>query len=381
MAMDRRIWMHFDFLLFVFLMPLFIISSWLIFEANTTLSLKQGFYYALSFVLFWIVFLIPFRKLDRLFFVFYWGCIILLILVDIVGSSKLGAKRWLSIPFTSITIQPSEPVKIAILLLLAHLIKLNPPPSKGYDWGMFLKLSFYILLPTLLILKEPDLGTALIIAIMGFGILLLVGLRMRVWLPLAITLAIASPIAYHFLHDYQKKRIADFISEKPNYHVKQSQIAIGSGGLFGKAKEDSTQTKFKFLPIATSDFIFAYYVERFGFVGALLLFAIYISLTLHLFSYIFDPNSDWFLQVVALGISILIFTYSSVNIAMTLGLAPVVGIPLPLFSYGGSSFITFIIMFAILENLLAFRYVFGYNSKSSFNKFGFLAQLVRALGS
>lgn len=116
----------------------------------------------------------------------------------------------------------------------------------------------------------------------------------------------------------------------------QSIIAIGSGGFLGKSKEACTQTKFKFLPIATSDFIFAYFVERFGFLGAMLLFAIYIGLSLHLFFYMFESNSDWFLKIVALGISILIFVYSSVNIAMTLGLAPVVGIPLPLFSYGGA---------------------------------------------
>ncbi|GAA9710427.1 FtsW/RodA/SpoVE family cell cycle protein [Helicobacter pylori] len=381
MALDKRIWMHFDFLPFVFIIPLLVVSFLLIFESSTVLSLKQGVYYAIGFLLFWIVFFIPFRKLDRWLFVFYWACVILLALVDFMGSSKLGAQRWLVIPFTSITLQPSEPVKIAILLLLAHLIKINPPPFKGYDWGMFLKLSFYICLPAALILKQPDLGTALIVLIMGFGILLIVGLRTRVWLPLFIALLVASPIAYHFLHDYQKKRIADFLSEKPNYHVMQSIIAIGSGGFLGKSKEACTQTKFKFLPIATSDFIFAYFVERFGFLGAMLLFAIYIGLSLHLFFYLFESNSDWFLKIVALGISILIFVYSSVNIAMTLGLAPVVGIPLPLFSYGGSSFITFMILFGILENLLAFRYIFGYNSKPSFGNFGFLAQLVRALGS
>ncbi|MGL2745266.1 FtsW/RodA/SpoVE family cell cycle protein, partial [Helicobacter pylori] len=126
MALDKRIWMHFDLLPFVFIIPLLVVSFVLIFESSTVLSLKQGVYYAIGFLLFWIVFFIPFRKLDRWLFVFYWACVILLALVDFMGSSKLGAQRWLVIPFTSITLQPSEPVKIAILLLLAHLIKINP---------------------------------------------------------------------------------------------------------------------------------------------------------------------------------------------------------------------------------------------------------------
>ncbi|BDQ29036.1 hypothetical protein ASB7_08730 [Helicobacter ailurogastricus] len=275
--------------------------------------------------------------------------------------------------------QPSEPVKIAILLLLAHLISTHPIPPGGYGWRTFGKLSLYITIPAALILKQPDLGTALVVLIMGFGVLFLVGVHPKIWITIGLVFAIASPLIYSSLHDYQKKRLHDFIAEKPNYHVRQSIIAIGSGGLLGKSKEESTQAKLKFLPIATSDFIFAYFVERFGFLGALGLLAFYMGFILHFLSYFNSDPNDRFLQTITGGIAILLFVYTSVNVAMTLGLAPVVGLPLPLLSYGGSSFLTFIALFAIFENLLAFKFGFGYNRP--LYKGGFLAQLVRAFGS
>ena len=169
-------------------------------------------------------------------------------------------------------------------------------------------------------------------------------------------MGISGPFLYSNLHDYQKQRIADFVGEKPSYHVKQSIIAIGSGGLVGKEKTDATQTHYKFLPIATSDFIFPYTGERFGFWGAFGIIALYALLIVHLITLNFKLEEDYFAQVITSGISLLIFFYMSINIAMTIGLAPVVGVPLPFFSYGGSSFITFFALFGILENLLAFRF-------------------------
>ncbi|WP_162982696.1 FtsW/RodA/SpoVE family cell cycle protein [Helicobacter vulpis] len=377
--LDRRVLTHFDFLLLFFLLPLMALSAFLIHEANAALSFKQGLYFAIAFGVFWVAFFIPFRRLDRSFHFFYWICVFLLALVNMVGTSKLGAQRWLAIPGTSISFQPSEPVKIAILLLLAHLIRVNPVPNGGYGWKAFGKFSIYIVIPCLLILAQPDLGTALVILIMGYGVLFLVGVHPKIWITLGLAFAIASPLIYSSLHDYQKKRIHDFIAEKPNYHVRQSIIAIGSGGFWGKSKEESTQAKLKFLPIATSDFIFAYFVERFGFFGAFILLSFYMGFVMHFLAYFRSDPSDHFLQAITAGIAILIFIYTSVNVAMTLGLAPVVGLPLPLLSYGGSSFITFIALFGIFENLLAFKFGFGYNRPA--RKKGFLAQLVRALGS
>ena len=287
---------------------------------------------------------------------FYWICIVLLLSVDLFGVSKLGARRWLEIPFVHFTLQPSELMKPAFLLMLAYLIKQRPPEANGYGVKDFLRLSFYILLPFVLIMKEPDLGTALILLIVGYTILFVIGVNKKIWITIILAIGFLAPVLYENLHDYQKKRIHDFIAEEPSYHVKQSIIAIGSGGLKGKPKDEATQTHFKFLPIATSDFIFAYNIERFGFYGGLFLLGLYGALITHLLSLNYGLKNDYFTQVTTTGIAALIFVYVGVNVSMTIGFAPVVGVPLPFFSYGGSSFVTFMVLFGILQNLLTFRF-------------------------
>lgn len=359
---DRRILTHFDFLIPILVLPIIVLSYYLISEANAMLANKQIVYYTVGFATFLVFFIIPIKKIEWVIPFFYWITIILLLSVDFFGIAKLGARRWLEIPFVHFTIQPSEIFKPAFILMLAYLIKHNPPDENGYGWKSFFKLSFYILLPFVLIAKEPDLGTAMILLLLGYGTLFVIGVNKKIWITLAIVVGISSPIMYNGLHDYQKKRIADFISEKPSYHVQQSIIAIGSGGLTGKERNEATQTHYKFLPIATSDFIFAYTVERLGFWGALGLILCYAFLVMHLLSLNFLLKEDYFARVITSGISLLIFFYMSINIAMTIGLAPVVGVPLPFYSYGGSSFITFFALFGILENLLAFRFDPTYRS-------------------
>ena len=359
---DRRILTHFDFLIPILVLPIIVLSYYLISEANAMLANKQIVYYTVGFATFLVFFIIPIKKIEWVIPFFYWITIILLLSVDFFGIAKLGARRWLEIPFVHFTIQPSEIFKPAFILMLAYLIKHNPPDENGYGWKSFFKLSFYILLPFVLIAKEPDLGTAMILLLLGYGTLFVIGVNKKIWITLAIVVGISSPIIYNGLHDYQKKRIADFISEKPSYHVQQSIIAIGSGGLTGKERNEATQTHYKFLPIATSDFIFAYTVERLGFWGALGLILCYAFLVMHLLSLNFLLKEDYFARVITSGISLLIFFYMSINIAMTIGLAPVVGVPLPFYSYGGSSFITFFALFGILENLLAFRFDPTYRS-------------------
>ena len=336
--------------------PIIAISYFLVSEANTTLANKQIVYFTIGFIAFFFFFLMPIRKLEWLIPMLYWVNIAMLVSVEFLGVSKLGAKRWLDIPFVHFTIQPSELMKPAFVLMLAYLIKQNPPDEEGYGFKDFAKLSFYIFLPFILIVKEPWLGTALVLLLVGYGILCIIGVNKKIWYAIAVLLAISGPFLYNGLHDYQKKRITDFISEKPSYHVQQSIIAIGSGGLNGKEKSEATQTHFKFLPIATSDFIFAYHVERFGFMGALGLIFLYALLIIHLLTLNYKLQGDYFTQVITSGIGLLIFVYMGVNISMTIGFAPVVGVPLPFFSYGGSSFITFMIFFGILQNLLAFRF-------------------------
>ena len=358
---DRRIVSHFDFIIIALIIPLVLISGMLIAEIVPALAQKHTVYVLVGVAVFIFFFLFPIRRFSWLIPFIYWLNIILLIAVEFVGHSRLGAKRWLELPLINFTLQPSELIKPAFVLMLAYLISRNPPPKDGYRLMDFAKLSFFILLPFFLIAKEPDLGTAMVLMLLGFGVLFVIGVHWKIWAGLGLSILLAAPLLYAQLHDYQKKRIHDFLSEKPSYHVQQSIIAIGSGGLSGNSVEESTQTQMKFLPIASSDFIFAYVVERFGFLGGLFLVGIYAALILHLFS-ISLFNSDYYIKVVSLSISFLLFIYMSVNIAMTIGFAPVVGVPLPMFSYGGSSFVNFIIIFAVLENLLAFRFTFFYNS-------------------
>jgi rod shape determining protein RodA len=336
--------------------PIIALSYYLISESSAMLATKQLVYFFVGFCTFFFFFLLPIRKIEWFIPFFYWLGIILLISVEFFGSQKLGGQRWLSLPFTDFTIQPSEIFKPIFLLMLCYLVKQTPPHEEGYSYKEFAKMSFFILLPFLLIAKQPDLGTAAVLLFAGYGILFIVGVNKRIWIILAVIITIVSPIVYNSLHDYQKKRISDFLSDTPSYHVEQSIIAIGSGGLLGKDKEEATQTQFKFLPIATSDFIFPALIERKGFFGGFALLLLYALLIFHLMTLAFDFKNDYFTKVMATGIAFIIFIHAGVNIAMTVGFAPVVGIPLPFFSYGGSSFITFMMFFGILENLLAFRF-------------------------
>ncbi|ANE36222.1 rod shape-determining protein [Campylobacter iguaniorum] len=354
--LDKRILTHFDFVQPILILPVIFISYSLVSEASDMLANKQLVYFGIGLLAFVFFFLLPIRKMEWLIPTVYWINTILLFSVDIFGVSKLGAQRWLEIPFVHFTLQPSEIMKPAFILMLAYLIKKNPPDIDGYNLKQFLKISFYIILPFILILKEPDLGTALLLIITGYGILFIVGVNKKIWISLIVAMFVATPILYESLHDYQKKRITDFISKDPSYQVKQSIIAIGNGGITGKKADEATQTKFKFLPIATSDFIFAYTVERYGFIGGMSLILLYGFLIAHLLSMNYKLKSDFFAKSVTSGIAILIFIYVSVNIFMTIGFAPVVGIPLPFYSYGGSSFVTFMCLFGILQNLLTFRF-------------------------
>lgn len=353
---DKSILAQFDFFSIILIIPLVITSNMLIGEVVPALAQKQSAYASIAFLAFIVIFLLPIRRMSWLIPFIYWINILLLLAVEFFGHARLGAQRWIELPFINATIQPSEFVKPALILMLAYLIHRNPPPINGYRLKDFLRLSFYILLPFFLIIREPDLGTALVLVLIGYGVLFFVGVYWKIWVTIVGAVLLLSPLSYKFLlHDYQKVRINDFLSEKPSYHVQQSIIAIGSGGWTGKDKDDATQTQMRFLPIATSDFIFAFVVERTGFLGALALILVYVMLVLHLLS-LSVFNTDYYIKVVTVSISFMIFIYMGVNIAMTIGYAPVVGVPLPMFSYGGSSFLNFIILFAIMQNLISFRY-------------------------
>jgi rod shape determining protein RodA len=361
---DRRIFKHFAYLLILQIIPLLVISSYLIHEINPHLFHKQMVYYSIAFVVLVVSAFIPWRQILWWFVpAFYVANLGLLVAVEFVGKTILGAKRWIEIPGIGITVQPSEFIKVSVIMMLGYIISHRPPPKEGYSLWPFIQLSVVIIIPFLLITREPDLGTALVLLITGYGILFVVGVNWKIWLSIVVMLGLFAPILYGQLKPYQKKRVSDFIG-KPSYHVQQALIAIGSGGLEGQSKEEATQTQLKFLPVSSTDFIFAYLGERFGFQGMMVVILFYIFFIFNLLYISAKYHSDYLINVFASGLAFLIFVYMGVNIYMVIGLAPVVGLPLPLFSHGGTSFIIFAVIFGILQNLIAFKDYSRYNSDS-----------------
>jgi rod shape determining protein RodA len=363
--LDKRIFKNFSYLLMIQLIPLLVISSYLVNEINPYLYTKQMVYYFIAFLVFCLSLIIPWRQI--LWWVsplFYLVNLSLLIAVEFVGKSILGAQRWIEIPGIHLTIQPSEFIKVNVIMMLAYLISKRPPSEEGYGIFQFIKLSIVIIVPFVIIAKEPDLGTALVLLITGYGILFLIGVNWKIWVTLALLAGAGAPLIYQYgLKPYQKKRIHDAIY-KPSYQVRQALIAIGSGGLEGQSKEEATQTQLKFLPVSSTDFIFAYLGERLGFKGMLTVIGLYILLIFNLLYIAAKHAQDYLIQTFASGLAFLLFVYMGVNIFMIIGLAPVVGLPLPMFSHGGTSFIIFAVIFGILQNLIVFKDYSRYNSDS-----------------
>jgi len=361
---NKSVLRHFSYFLMLQVVPLFVISSYLIKEINIHLFSKQMIYYAIATVVFFVSAFIPWRRIMWWFVpIFYLLNLGLLVAVEFIGKSILGAQRWIEIPGIGLTIQPSEFIKVSVIMMLGYLISRRPPEEKGYGLLHFIKLSIVIIIPFLLIAKEPDLGTALVLLITGYGILFVVGINWKIWVTILVVLGFTAPLLYGQLKPYQKKRISDFVG-KPSYHVNQALIAIGSGGLEGQAKEDATQTQLKFLPVSSTDFIFAYLGERFGFKGMMVVIGLYILLIFNLLYISAKHSKDYYIKTFASGLAFLLFVYMTVNIYMVIGLAPVVGLPLPMFSHGGTSFIIFAIIFGILQNLIAFKDYSRYTSDS-----------------
>ena len=353
---------NFNYMLILQIMPILIISSMLINEMNPHLFHKQMAYYTFSGIVFLLAAYMPWKYLLWIFApLAYIMNIALLLAVEVAGTTILGAKRWLV--FGGMSLQPSEFMKLSVLLFLAFLIGKRPPHKKdGYGFLEFIMLSFIILIPSYLIYREPDLGTTLLLLLAAFGVLLIVGINWKVLTIMSVVVSILVVGFYMFLlKPYQKKRINDFLG-KPSYQVHQALIAIGSGGIEGKSKEEATQTQLKFLPVSTTDFIFAYLGERHGFKGMLIVITLYILLIIHLLIISHIYSDDYHIVVISSGLAFLFFVYMGVNIYMVIGLAPVVGAPLPMFSHGGTSFIIFAFLFGILENLISFKGYSHYNS-------------------
>lgn len=274
----------------------------------------------------------------------------LLVLVLLVGSSSNGATRWLVLgPFS---LQPSQLMEIAVPLTIAGLLYQRPlPPRLGS-----VALAFVLILaPSVLVAKQPDLGTALMIAMSGLVVVYLSGMRWRFIFSLLLLLLALTPLVWMHMHGYQRQRVLTFLNPGldplgAGYHIIQSKIAIGSGGLFGKGWFQGTQAKFDFLPASSTDFIFSVYAEETGLLGCLLLIVLYCLLLLRGL-WIALKGQNGFQRMLAGSLSLTFFLYVIVNMGMVVGLLPVVGIPLPLISYGGSSMVTLLIGLGILMSI------------------------------
>ncbi len=280
--------------------------------------------------------------------------VLFLLAVLIGGEASGGAQRWLNLYI--IRFQPSEMMKLAVPMMVAwYLTDARLPPN---SWQLLASATL-IAVPMLMIAKQPDLGTALLIASSGFFVLFLAGLQWRLLAFFTVLLAAAAPALWHFMHDYQRQRVITFLNPESDplgsgYHIIQSKIAIGSGGLLGKGWMNGTQSQLNFLPERSTDFIFAVLGEEFGFFGILTLFALYMIIVVRGIMITIQAQ-DTYTRLLAGSLSMTFFVYFIVNTGMVTGLLPVVGLPLPMISYGGTSIVTLMAGFGILMSIQTHR--------------------------
>jgi rod shape determining protein RodA len=349
--------LHIDFPLFLAFMAIFIISLTTIYSAsNSSIDavVNQGIKILISISAMVVVAQFSPLSYARVGPWLYFLCLVLLILVLVIGETRNGATRWLNIGITSF--QPSELMKIAMPLMIARYISRGALPPDVSSVALSIII---VLIPSYLIMQEPDLGTSILIAFSGLVVIFLSGLKKR-YLAIAFTLFLAYlPFMWSSIHPFQKKRVLSFLNPESDplgsgYHLIQSKIAIGSGGLFGKGWLNSTQGQLDFLPERTTDFIFAILAEEFGFLGVSLLIGIYLFIIWRGIMIAINAQ-DLFSRLLASSISLTFFVYVFVNIAMTTGLLPVVGVPLPLISSGGTSMVTIMVGLGMLMSVQTHR--------------------------
>lgn len=280
--------------------------------------------------------------------------LLLLVVVLAIGATGNGAQRWINLGVLSF--QPSEIMKIGLPMMLASYLSRNALPPRLPAIMLALGL---VLLPTLLIVRQPDLGTALLVMTSGLAVLFLAGVHWRWVLILLGGVAACVPLTWAYLHEYQRQRILTLFDPESDplgtgYHIMQSMIAVGSGGLYGKGWFNSTQTHLQYLPESSTDFAFAVFAEEFGLIGIFVLFATYLFVVARGLTIAFHAQ-DSYARLLAGSLTLTFFLYFFVNIGMVTGILPVVGVPLPIVSYGGSSLVTLMAAFGILMSIHTHR--------------------------
>lgn len=285
---------------------------------------------------------------------FYGFSLLLLCGVEFLGFIGKGAERWIDLYV--IQLQPSELMKIALVMALARYFHSRPAPL---SLKQLLFSSLLIMMPAILAMRQPDLGTAMILIMVGSTLFFAARISLWIFGIGLVGIGVSAPILWNFLYDYQKKRVLTFFDPSQDslgagYHITQSKIALGSGGVWGKGYMQGTQASLNFLPEKQTDFIFTLLCEEWGFIGGTFLLSLYICLIVMCFRIILTTQNS-FGRFVATGMTMTFFLYVSINIAMVMGLAPVVGVPLPLVSYGGTAMLTLLIGFGFLLNVALHR--------------------------
>jgi len=349
----RRMTAHLDLPLLLGIGLLMLTSLLVLYSADNAgwgQPLKQMLNIAVALTCMWLIANLPLHYLMRTAVPVYLLGMILLIGVALFGEISHGARRWLNLGI--VTIQPSELMKIGVPLMMAWYFEKHEATLtlKNYFIAALL-----LLMPVALIARQPDLGTALLISASGFYVLFLAGLSWRVMGGLFVAALASAPVLWSMLHDYQRHRILMLFDPSQDalgkgYHTIQATIAVGSGGILGKGYLNGTQTHLDFLPERTTDFIFAVYSEEFGLLGNLILLGMYLLVIGR--GFVITANaSTYFTRLMAGSITLTFATYAFVNMGMVSGILPVVGVPLPLVSYGGTSMLTLLLGFGMLMSI------------------------------
>jgi len=321
---------------------------------DISILIRQATRLAFAFVLMFLVAQLPPAVIERWSLWIFLIGITMLIAVLWVGHVGKGAQRWLDLGF--FRFQPSELMKLAVPMVIAwYLSHKTLPPNIGN----ILIVGLMIIIPVGLIAKQPDLGTSLLVATAGLAVLFISGIRWKFIMAFAALCGLCAPILWHFMHDYQRRRVLTLFNPEQDplgagYHIIQSMIAIGSGGIYGKGWLNGTQSHLEFLPERSTDFIFAVYCEEFGLMGVLLLLSIYLFIIVRGL-YIAINAQQTYGKLLAAALTLTFFVYVFVNMGMVIGQLPVVGVPLPLISHGGTSMVTLMLAFGILMSIQTHR--------------------------
>lgn len=366
MKFDRRLFAEFDWTLLILVLLISCIGLLNIYSTGfmgdflQNLYLRQAQWIAIGLVFMVAAFSVDYRLVGRRAYIIYGISVLLLLAVFLFGYATRGSQRWILLG--GFSFQPSELMKLTVILALAKYFEDHRAGGNGYRLRELVVPALIALVPFLLILKQPDLGTALIIAFIFVSMVFFVGIEKKSLLIAATGGLVFLPIGWFLLRDYQKERIMTLFRPEQDplgsgYHIIQSMIAVGSGGIFGKGFLKGTQTQLKFLPEQQTDFVFSVFAEEWGFFGCLLLLTMFLALVLWGLK-ISLHSRNLLGTLISYGITILIFWEVVINIGMVLGLLPVVGIPLPFLSYGGSAMVVLMTAVGLLMNVSMRRFLF-----------------------